>query len=164
MRTLLPLELSFARTIHKFQGLQAGPVDKGKPPNAFETIVCDPDGKKAEGKATGLLYTAVSRATSLGDDNGLNSGIYFIGNDITPERVQRVSYKTNSSMLLANVERRSSWVNHLEANVLLQNDDDLFPMQKLFHWANSTPIPYDFLYTRTQQYIIDSPKQNQFKY
>ena len=42
-RTYIPLSLAYARTIHKFQGLSAGPVDEGKIPNMFDVIVCDPD-------------------------------------------------------------------------------------------------------------------------
>ena len=53
--TFVPLELSFARTIHKFQGLQAGPIDPGRTPNVFKRIICNPDTKSAEARATGLL-------------------------------------------------------------------------------------------------------------
>ena len=78
MRTFVPLELSFACTIHKIQGLQAGPIDSGKTPNVSQTIICNPDTKAAESRATGLFYTAVSRATTRGDDNGLNSAVYLL--------------------------------------------------------------------------------------
>ena len=158
-RTFLPLELSFARTIHKFQGLQAGPVDPGKPPNVFQTIICDPDGKSAEARATGLLYTALSRATTLGDDSGLGSAIYFIGPDLTHERVQRINYKTGTNVLLVNVERRSSWVQRLESNAISYQPDDSLHMNKLFHWTSSTTISYDALYSRTHQYIRESTHQ-----
>ena len=78
-RLFLPLAVSYARTIHKFQGLTAGPVDKGKIPNMFDLLVVDPDEKQCEGSALGLLYTAVSRATTLGEDSSLGSAIYFAG-------------------------------------------------------------------------------------
>jgi hypothetical protein len=71
--------LAFARTIHKFQGLSAGPVDAGKIPNMYDCIICDPDMKQSEARATGLFYTALSRATTFGDSEGLNSAIYFMG-------------------------------------------------------------------------------------
>ncbi len=46
--TYVPLEVSYARTIHKFQGLTAGPVDEGKIPNMYQCIVCDPDEKNSK--------------------------------------------------------------------------------------------------------------------
>ena len=64
VRRFVPLDVAYARTIHKFQGLSAGPVDEGKVPNMYDCIVCDPDEKKFEGSALGLLYTAVLRATT----------------------------------------------------------------------------------------------------
>ena len=68
----VPLTLAYARTIHKFQGMSAGPVDEGKIKNMYDVIVCDPDEKSFQGTVLGLLYTATSRATTLGDDNGLD--------------------------------------------------------------------------------------------
>ena len=158
LRTFIPLELSFARTIHKFQGLQAGPVDSGKTPNVFQTIICDPDSKAAETRATGLLYTAVSRATTLGDDNGLNSAIYFSGNDLTHERVVRINYKTNTNVELANVQRRTQWICHLNTKVLEMKESDLPELQKTIQWTCNT-IPYDILYTRSQYYVNTNKNQ-----
>ena len=79
-RTNIPLDLSFARTIHTFQGLQAGPTKEGKrKEHMYEHIICDPHDKSVETTQTGMFYTAVSRGTTLGDNNGLNSAIYFTG-------------------------------------------------------------------------------------
>ena len=80
--------MSYARTIHKFQGLTAGPVNEGKIPNMYQCIICDPDEKKIEGTSLGLFYTATSRATTLGDDDGMNSAIYFSGNQFKEERIR----------------------------------------------------------------------------
>ena len=124
-RTFIPLELSFARTIHKFQGLQAGPVDAGKLPNMFSRIVCDPDAKGAEGRATGLFYTAISRATTLGDQSGLHSAIYFTGTNLTRDRIKNLTLKADTSKQFDNVKRRRMWVDILETNTVtsdLQND------------------------------------------
>ena len=151
VRTFVPLELSFALTIHKFQGLQAGPVDSGKAPNVFQTIICDPDTKAAEARATGLLYTAVSRATTLGNDNGLNSAIYFTGHNLSHERVVRINYKTNTDVQLSNVQRRSQWITTLKSNII-QPPDNNKKFNENKTWMSHT-IPYEMLYTRAQIYV-----------
>jgi hypothetical protein len=147
-RSYLPLELSFARTLHRFQGLQAGPVDSGKPPNAFRVLVCDPDTKAAEGRATGFLYTMLSRATTFGDQTGLNSAIYFIGPNLTKERIMKLTLKTNSNQLIKNIERRNRWVAHLEHHVVHRQAN----YSKIHKWLKNR-YTYDELYDRTNSYI-----------
>ena len=44
-RTYIPLRLAFARTIHTFQGQNAGPVGIGQTPNVIQKLVCDPGTK-----------------------------------------------------------------------------------------------------------------------
>ena len=44
--------------------------------------------KKIEGTSLGLFYTATTRATTLGDDDGLNSAIYFSGTRFREERIR----------------------------------------------------------------------------
>jgi hypothetical protein len=134
-RTFLPLELAFARTLHRFLGLSAGPVDPGKIENATTLIVCDPDIRGVEGKATGFFYTLISRATSFGDPNGLNSAIYFIGPNVTKERIQNLTLKSNTNTTLVNVQRRSAWVQHLEANTIDLSSITQRQMQETFAWA-----------------------------
>jgi hypothetical protein len=46
---------------------QNGPVDEDKIKNPHECIVCDLDNEQRERACQGLLYTATSRATTLGD-------------------------------------------------------------------------------------------------
>ena len=162
-RTFIPLELSFARTIHKFQGLQAGPIDPGRTPNVFKRIICNPDTKSAEARATGLLYTALSRATSLGDIDGRNSAIYFIGNDLSYERVIQLTYKTNTDTPLANVHRRSIWVQHLRSHLIYIQHQNLTYLQQIMTWASSTNISYDTLYVRIKNYTLAKNKKN-YKY
>jgi len=53
-------------------------------------FLCDPDGGKFESSALGLFYTAVSRATTLGDEDGMNSAIYFMGEHMNEERIRRI--------------------------------------------------------------------------
>jgi hypothetical protein len=84
----------------------------------YECIICDPDIQGAECRATGLFYTAASRATTFGDENGLNSAIYFQGKGFTRDRVQKVTKITNSSKEFINVTRRCEWVKHLKKNTI----------------------------------------------
>lgn len=112
----MPLQVAYARTIHTFQGLSAGPVDDGKKKNDYECIVCDPDEKKWEGQNLGLLYTAVSRATTLGDESGLNSAIYFDGDEFKEERIRHLTRKKDSMQLYPSAIDREKWVQHLKQN------------------------------------------------
>ncbi|GFH43542.1 hypothetical protein CTEN210_00015 [Chaetoceros tenuissimus] len=67
----VPLEIAFARTLHKVQGQSIG---EGHP----VTIMVFNPGKTAfEGNNPGLLYTGISRATSMGTNDVNNSAIYF---------------------------------------------------------------------------------------
>jgi hypothetical protein len=147
------LELSFARTIHRFQGLQAGPVSPGKPQNMFPRVICDPDAKSSECRATGLFYTAISRATTLGDDDGLNSAIYFIGPFVTKERIQDLTQKTNIRSPFENVRKRSKWVSHLMSHLSIPPESTTSEMKEIFEWTTTQTITYDTLYTTTQRYI-----------
>ena len=116
-RAFIPLDLSFARTIHTFQGLQAGPTPKGQQrQHMYEHVICDPDDKSVEATHTGLLYTAVSRGTTLGDSNGLNSAVYFIGPHLTKERIQELTKcKNKKDETYLKVKKRKIWVRHLKS-------------------------------------------------
>ena len=153
MRSCIPLTAAYARTIHKFQGLSAGPVDFGKIPNPYECIICDPDKNSAEGRALGLLYTAISRATTLGDDDGLNSAIYFIGKDYNENRIRMLGKKKDSSDDFINVVRRSAWVQHIHNNTK-QNILSPDKINQIFDFISSTTISYDFLHKRINNYIL----------
>ena len=68
----LPLELAFAKSIHTFQGMQAGPT------NAIKRLIVNLGDVKFESNNPGLLYTAISRAMTIDENNeGKNSAIYF---------------------------------------------------------------------------------------
>jgi hypothetical protein len=148
----MPLELAFAWTGHRFQGLSAGKVDPGKIPNSVEVIVVDPDVPAAESMATGFLYTITSRATGFGDPDGLNSAIYFTGPHLTKERIQDLLYKKNTRSRYANVERRDKWVRHLERNIIPASSVTKEQIAITFAWTKQT-FPYETLRRRTQEYI-----------
>ena len=156
-RSYVPLTLAYARTIHKFQGLSAGPVDKGKIPNMYKRIICDPDAGKYESTCTGLLYTALSRATTLGDANGLNSAIYFIGEHFRADRIRYIGLSLVPSKNFEeykNFTRRREWTQHIKHNTrppLGVSASSVFA--PLFAWSSSTRFSYNQLYDRTKAYV-----------
>ena len=161
-RTFVPLELAYARTIHKFQGLTAGPVDKGRIPNIYECIICDPDEKKYEGSSLGLLYTALSRATTLGDEHGLGSAIYFIGSDFKAEQITRLTKKKNSDECFVQAQKRQKWVDYItnqeqktkhRIKPILNRATQILQMTSDLTADPECAFDYDFLYTRKQEYI-----------
>lgn len=66
-----PLDVAFARTLHKVQGLNVG----GN--NPIRLMTFHPGSTTFEGNNPGLAYTGISRATSLGRGNVNLSALYF---------------------------------------------------------------------------------------
>lgn len=147
----VPLELAYAQTIHNFQGLSAGPVKDGETPNVFDTVVCDPGGSHCETHFPGLLYTAVSSATTLGDDDGLNSALYFTGNCITYDRLNTSGKHLDGQNTYLSPYFRSEWVQHLSDN---HHSSPLTRRQKLnlFTWAESHSVSSSELFQRVNEY------------
>ena len=164
-RTFIPLEVAYARTIHKFQGLTAGPVDEGKIPNMYQCIICDPDEKKYEGTSLGLFYTALSRATTLGDEDGLNSAIYFTGGDFKEQRFNRLTKLKGSLQDFKNVIKRQQWVDYMkkrETQTLKRTKVTLLRKDKIIQDIQKLQFHYDFLYNRQQEYIDTFYKPHHF--
>lgn len=153
-RTFCPLVIAYARTIHKFQGLTAGPVDIGKIQNMYDVLVCDPDDKQFEGSALGLLYTAVSRATTLGDPNGLNSAIYFHGSAFKASRIRNLTHKEDGKEFELSKKRRY-WVEHINrcaAQTKRRYKGVLTQRDTILQWASTTQFTYDHVYHRINMY------------
>lgn len=153
----MPLCLAYARTIHKFQGLSAGPVDKGKIPNMYECIVCDPDKRHVEGSALGLLYTAVSRATTLGDKNGIGSAIYFTGDSFTESRIRNLGKIKNSTEDYKRIKQRNLWIDFLK----LHKHESCMTQQQALHiinWARCSRISRKGLFDHIENYVIAKTK------
>lgn len=121
-----------------------------------EVLVCDPDEKSFEASALGLLYTATSRGTTLGDDDGRNSAVYFTGAAMKPERIRRLTFKPgkpNEEFELA--KKRRYWNNYLQARKLRMRtriNEVMVRSKSLFTWAHNTTFTYDDLYHRIQLY------------
>ena len=150
-RKYVPLILSYARTIHKFQGLTAGPVDEGKIKNMYSTIICDPGDRSAEGRAPGLFYTAVSRATTLGNPDGTESAIYFTGDDFKEERIRNVSTKKDSVYDYEKVRKRNIWTRRLKQNTKSHNY--LNSMRRALTWAKTRRYTWPILQERIESYV-----------
>lgn len=103
-----PLLLSYARTIHTFQGYQAGPDQP------VQKLICDVGSLKNESMWPGLLYTALSRATTIGGSDTNQSAIFFNGLD--KERVQGLRGK-NKDHTYTLVQKRDVWVKKLQAGI-----------------------------------------------
>lgn len=133
--TFCPLELSFGKTLHTFQGQSAGPVNPGQQENAVRRIVVDPGDKTFEGKNPGLLYMAVSRATTMGNGDPRQSAILFTGNDMSTNRVVNLKLKRNGDTY-QKVKLRDLWVNRLENNTLTPriNHEE---MRSIIQWTTS---------------------------
>ena len=137
--------------------MSAGPVDEGKIPNMFEVLVCDPDEKSAEGTALGLLHTGVSRATTLGDESGLNSAIYFTGNSLKPQRILDLTMKEGTDKEFELAKKRRRWVIHLQRQARKSKGrvkDVMTRANAIFQWAESTTITYDDLHRRIGDYKL----------
>jgi hypothetical protein len=149
-RIFVPLELSFATTIHKCQGLSVGPVQPGQPPNPAEKIIVDVGTSRFEAIVPGLFYVALSRATTMGGGDRRKSAIFFNGDNITKERLVRMTYKKDSTQKLIRIERRDAWVDllvrHTHKSNLSSEDRDA-----LFQWGSSARFSRQWTMDRTSK-------------
>jgi len=146
-RKFCPLELCFARTMHKFQGLAAGPPEEGKPPFMCHSVIIDPDEPEVERLHTGLFYTGVSRGTTLGDAQGLNSAVYFHGPHLSHRRIRQLTLCKDGKHEHSKVMKRRDWVLHLENNTQTNKDPNTETVQQVFQYFNSR-ISYDDFFDR----------------
>lgn len=135
-RTFLPITLCFAKTIHTFEGQNAGPVAEGQQRNPVQRIVVDPGDRKFEGINPGLMYTILSRATTMGDPNNvLSSAIFFDGTNINPERFQNIAFSLKKGRKYEKVVLRDKWVRYLKQHRVQSNLSDT-QIQSIFNWAD----------------------------
>ena len=155
---MLPTNIlpSWSRTFHTYQGLQAGPPQKGKPEHLYHRVILDPDKRDTEKTQTGLLYTGISRGTTLGDQDGLNSAVYFDSEHFSKEsntrdRVLKLTLQQNNIHEFTKVTKRRQWVNHLESNTQDNKNPNAQQCTSVFAYFKST-ISYDTLYERQNIY------------
>ena len=156
-RKFVPLCLAYARTIHRFGGMSAGPVEHGKIPNMFKYIICDPHNRYCERSALGLFYTALSRATTLGDSNGRGSAIYFTGENYNEQRIRNIGKRNGTDDECKRVKQRKRWVTHLKSN-MLHSSVPKVQRKDLLEWAETFKVTHNDLYEHIQQYITQKQK------
>ena len=117
----------------------------------YQCIVCDPGPKKSEGSAIGLLYTAVSRGTTLGDENGLGSAVYFTGSDFTADRIYHMYKRKNSMDDYELFKKRTKWVDHIRRNTISRQMDP-GRLECITDWCRDTHHTYDELYHAITSY------------
>lgn len=109
------IKLAFAKTIHHFQGQEAGFC----PNNSIQGILCDPGLLSFEQLSSGTFYTALSQAHSTGDLSldlmNHCSNIYWIGPNILVKRIELIGTKENGTKPLQYVEQRDKLVTYLKA-------------------------------------------------
>ena len=118
--TFCPLVPSWATTIHKFQGFEAG-FDKN---DQFQHLIINPGDIKTEQQQPGILYVAMSRAKTMGNmtndtPNSRNSAVYWTGCGMSKNRVLHGSTKKQihtqgqERVNCLKIEKRENWVNYL---------------------------------------------------
>ena len=117
--TWCPLETSWATTIHKFQGFEAGFDRK----DMFNRLIVDPGDLTWEQKCPGALYVSLSRAKTMGtfdSDTSFprDSAIYWHGPGISTVRImeghmRNGDKKGDPKQLCKCIVKRKKWVQYL---------------------------------------------------
>jgi hypothetical protein len=99
----------------------------------------------------GLLYTTVSRPTTIGTaDEKLSSAIYFDGPDFSRQRITNLT-KDKSGKMYVKARLRQKWVDYLNKNSKLWKDCSLEEMGDLFAWISKqryTTVQLDEIVTK----------------
>ena len=142
----LPLALSWSKTAHTIQGLSVGPVPPGRPKNAINKIIVNPGKRVFEGNNVGLLYTLLSRVTTIGNLlDILSSAIYFTGEYFTLKRISKLTLAENKAPY-KKAELREKWVNYLKKHERKNSGLTNRARQILFEWTLRTRIKPSELY------------------
>ena len=121
--TWCPLEISWATTIHKFQGFEAGFDDS----DMFRHLIVDPGDLKWEQTCPGALYVALIRAKTMGtfrSDTSFprDSAIYWYGSGISTIRILDGHKKNNAKkggpkVKCLLITKRERWVEFLHTKM-----------------------------------------------
>lgn len=110
----IPLNISFARTLHKFQGQSVGPDH----PNKY--MVFAPGSCTFEAQSPGLLYVGLSRMSTLGHSPETSPFLFF-GPDATENRLTNVTHKRGDKSQPTKIKykaivMRDKWIQYLSEN------------------------------------------------
>ena len=132
-----PLVLSFARTIHTFQGQSAGPTNNNNI-NPVMRIICDVGTPRFESQNIGLFYTALSRATTIGSEsNSRHDSAIFFTHSLDKTRLDRLTTKVDNTDYDM-IHKRTQWVTLIEKHV--ENKDGIASelcINRIFQWAEA---------------------------
>jgi hypothetical protein len=105
----------------------------------------DPGSQGFEGNNVGLFYTAMSRATTIGNpDDKMSSAIYFDGLHFSQKRITNLT-KEQSGRLFKKAELRQNWVKYMKENNQKRKYYTKKEMQYIFKWTTNTRYNRDFL-------------------
>ena len=108
----MPLQLAYAITIHRCQGLEAG-FDEG---DRWKRIILDPSDTNWEIQyCLGTCYVATSRGKTFGSKTDMHpkdSAIYWTGCNVSIDRIQNCKRKRNGQEC-ESFKKRKRWVDHL---------------------------------------------------
>ena len=137
--TYVPLLLAFGKTTHSAQSMSIGPVREGQCKNMLERCVVDIGQPGFEARNPGLMYTAFSRATTIGHpDNLLSSAKYFEGCHMNRERLENVN--SRKSQQSEKVKKREAWVQYLDSNEKKLTRRERKDMKKTAKWFRTTRL------------------------
>ena len=127
--------------------------------NSIDRIIINPGSIKDEIRATGSMYSATSRGTTIGslDENGnviksaLDSSVYFTGEQMispdkkNPDRLTRL-LKNKEGKYYQKVLWREEYVKMLKANNICKDKSlDHESFNELLHWLDTFRMPLDEL-------------------
>ena len=180
-RIQIPLSVSWAKTIHTFQGQTVGFPTDTKGPFAVRRIIVDVGERTMEGVNPGLFYVTLSRPTTIGyagsedcisGKSSVNSA-YFFKPGRFPEQVQNLtisvknaknlSYQTTpDSLKYKKVQARDIWVKYLKEHEWKgsYNEED---EEAILKWINATALYRDKLLSLVRNVPVstrEKPQEN----
>ena len=131
----MPLEIAYAITIHRCQGLEAGFDENDR----WNRIVMDPSDVDWEIRYNiGTLYVSTSRGKSLGSRTErfpTDSAIYWTGMGTGIDRLKNCRYKKSGEECEA-YKKRKAWVEYLETKI--EATKNVFNQEKIDEITNTT--------------------------
>jgi hypothetical protein len=120
------MRLAWANTLHTFEGSNAGHTPDGTPKNSLHTVVIDVGQRADEARYCGLIYTAVSRPTTLGDAGSevtipykcFNSVLYR-RDETFPQHLEHLTHKIATREEYDKVHMQGMWVKHLRGREII---------------------------------------------